>query len=290
MNLITYIKKDLQHKIQSGKELPRNISLMNISEYYDVSLTPVRKAISKLIEEGFVLKKPNGRLLINQEKVGTDLSSETLKSPNTPNDWDRILIKEVMLKSLKRETIYLRETILVQKYQVGRSIIRQTFHRFTGSGLIDHVPRRGWLVHPFREEDMWVFLEVRELLELKALELSKPNLRRIDLERMIEDNPLPKKGEFPRFSNLLHQYLIDKSGNRYIQAFFRTYAAKYYTTLFNYATPETSVVGEMAIQHRHILEALISHSWTRTRTLLSEHIKAQGKVLKKLLISIDRQE
>ncbi len=287
MNLITYIQDDLQHRIQAGKELSEYISLMSLSKYYNVSLTPVRKAIANLIEEGFLIKKSNGRLLINPDKVGTDLSPKTIKSPQTPEDWDRILIKEVMLVSLREEAVYLREVTLSQKLQIGRSIIRQAFNRFAGSGLIDHVPRCGWLVHPFREEDMKVFLEIREILELKALALSKTDLQRSDLERMIAANPPPEKVDQPRFSNDLHQYLIDKSGNRYIQTFFRMYVAKYYETLFFYATPETAVVGEMAKQHRLILEALISRSWARAHTLLSKHIQAQGLVLKKLMIRIN---
>ena len=287
MNLITYIQNDLQYRIKAGKELSEDISLMSISKYYNVSLTPVRKAIANLIEEGFLIKKSNGRLLINPQKIGTDLSSKTIKSPRTPEDWDRILIKEVMLVSLKEEAVYLREVKLVQKFQIGRSIIRQTFNRFAGSGLIDHVPRCGWLVHPFREKDMEEFLEIREILELKALDLSKSNLQHRDLERMIEANPLLEKVDKPRFNNELHQYLVDKSGNRYIQTFFRMYVAKYYGTLFDYATPETSVVGEMAKQHRLILEALMSRSWVRARTLLSRHIRAQGSVLKKLMARIN---
>jgi len=198
-------------------------------------------------------------------------------------DWDQILIREVMRTSLGSDAAYLREEALARKYRVGRSVIRQTFSRFAGAGLVEHVPRRGWLVRPFREEDMRAYLEIREALELKALDLARPHIQREDLIRMLEGNPERKKGAFPRLDNRLHRYLIEKSQNRYIREFFRQYVSIYYTALFDYAAPEVSVVTQMARQHRRILESLLSRAWARARQALVEHIQAQGRVLKKLL-------
>jgi len=141
----------------------------------------------------------------------------------------------------------------------------------------------GWLVHPLREKDVRAYLEVREILELKALGLARPRLVRSDLETMLEGNPLPKAGQPARLDNHVHQYLVDKSQNRYLRDFFRQYIARYYTMLFDYAAPEASVVAEMARQHRQILRALIRRDWPRARKSLSDHIRSQGAVLTRLL-------
>lgn len=289
VKLATYIKQDLQGRIRSGHCSDGKLTLSGLSKQYGVSLTPVRTAIGVLIEEGYVRKLPNGRLAVNAERVGTGEPGEAVPTPPTPEDWDRILIREVALASLGRRAVYLREEALARKHDVGRSVIRQTFSRFAGAGLIEHVPRCGWLVHPLRAENVRAYLEVREVMELKALDLSRPHLVPDDLERMLEGNLSFEEGAPPRLDNRLHQYLIDKSSNRYIRDFFRQHAARYYATLFDHAAPETSVVAEMAAQHRQILQALIQRDWPASRRAISDHIRSQGLVLHMLLELPDRK-
>ena len=226
------------------------MSLVELSKQYGVSITPVREAINTLVEEGVIEKLANRRLRINPAMIGTGAPVEVIGFPPEPADWGEKLLDEVMLESLSRQSIYLRESLLAEKYKVGRSIIRNIFSRFAGAGLLEHIPRRGWLVHPFREADMEAYLGVREVLELKALDLAQDNIERAEVEAILD-------GEMHALNNALHRYLIEKSGNRYIRDFFRQYVARYYTKLFYYAAPETSVVDEMTAQHQVILEALL---------------------------------
>ena len=281
--LTTYIRQDLQRRIQRGEGVPDRLTLAALSEVYGVSVTPIRTALSQLIAEGFIRKGLHGRLSVNEDRVGTGNAAETIDTPTTPDDWDQALLQEVMLASLGREAAYLREEALAHRHEVGRSIIRQTLTRLAAAGLVEHVPRRGWLVHPFEEEDMLSYLEVRELLELKALELAQPHLGEGALRRMLEANPPPKRGQQPELNNELHQYLIDRSRNRYIREFFGQYVARYCTALFDYATPEASVVVEQAERHRRILEALLAQAWAQARKELSAHIRSQADVLRTLL-------
>jgi len=281
--LVNYIQQDLQRRIERGERVPERLTLAALSQEYGVSVTPVRTALSHLIAAGLVRKSTKGRLSVNEDRVGTGSTTEAVDTPPTPDDWDRALLQEVMLASLGREATYLREEALARRHGVGRSIIRQALTRMAGSGLVEHVPRRGWLVHPLREEDLAAYLEVRELLEIKALALARPRLERSDLLRMLEANPRPKRGQPPTLNNEFHQYLIEKSGNRYIREFFGQYIARYYTALFDYATPEASVVAEQAARHRCILEALLGRAWAQARKELSAHIWSQADVLRALL-------
>ena len=259
MKLNSYIKEDLRRRIRSGEDVPQPLTLANLSEHYGVSFTPVRAALPELIQEGWICKnQASGRLQINPRKKGGEHSScEVVPCPNTPDDWDRILIEEVVMASLGGDASYLREEALARKHKTGRSVIRHTLSRFAGAGLIEHVPRCGWLVHPLAAEDMLAYLEVREILELKALDLARPNLVRCDLERILAGNQTVGKEQSDRLDNCLHDYLVDKSGNRYIRDFFRQHVAMYYTTLFDYATPKASVVAKMADQHCCACQGLI---------------------------------
>ncbi|MCX7017219.1 MAG: GntR family transcriptional regulator [Candidatus Sumerlaeota bacterium] len=279
MALDKYIAQDLSNRILSGADPPPKLTLAALAARYETSLTPVRAAVEALIEKGVILKRPNGRLEANPKKKGRGGARQAIPAPRTPQDWDRILIQEVVRASLGPKPVYLREEALAHKHGVGRSVIRQTLSRFAGAGLVDHVARRGWRVHPLSEPDMKAYIAMREVLELKALDLARPRLNREDLRQMLEDNPVPQPGEAARLDNRLHEYLIERSGNRCISDFFRQQVALYYSALFDYAAPEASLVAEMAAQHRRILKALIQENWARARQALSKHIRTQGPVL-----------
>jgi DNA-binding GntR family transcriptional regulator len=186
----------------------------------------------------------------------------------------------VIAKSLRREADYLREAATAVRFSVGRTALRQALGRLAGRGLVVHVPRCGWRVRPFDEADLDAYLEVREVMELKALELARHRLVADDLKRMLAANA--PNGRTTRLDNRLHRYLVEKAENGYIRDFFDRHAA-YYTTLFDFAAPETHVVAAMARQHRFILCALIDRDWSRARKALARHIRDQRPVVKELM-------
>ena len=283
MQLTTFIAEDLRRRICSGTQLSCAMSLPALAKHYGVSLTPVRGAVARLLADGCVRKLPNGRLVVAAAPKKSATKFREVPPPATAQDWDRILIREVMFASLQREAVHLREEALAKKHGAGRSVIRQSLSRLAGAGLIEHVPRRGWLVHPIREDDVVAYLEVREVLELKALDLARSHICPADLVPMLEGNARATQGESPRLDNSLHAYLIAKSGNRYIRNFFRQHTATFYTSAFDYAAPEAHLVAEMAAQHREILEALIKKRWALARKALARHIRTQRPVLAQLL-------
>jgi len=284
MKLSTYLIEDLQQRIQSGSKLPEKFTLESISKSYKVSMTTVRVAIEELVKTGFVIKQQNGRLIVNPEFVGLQKGMKYIKPPKVQTDWDEVFILEIMHKSLKAEAVYLREDVLSTQYGIGRSIIRQSFNRFAGAGLLDHKPHRGWQVHPLKEEDVFAYIEVREILELKALDLAKSKLVKSDLKKLLVSTRSSKKTLKGHLDNQLHQYFIDKSENKYIHDYFCQYVPKYYSKLFDFATPEISVVDEMVQQHERIINKLIQEDWQGASIELSAHIHAQGPVLKNLLM------
>ena len=102
-------------------------------------------------------------------------------------------------------------------------------------------------------------------------------------EAMLDANREGDPDQTPALDNRLHEYLVEKSGNRYIRAFFGQHVAAYYTMLFEHAAPKGQVVAQMAAQHRLILDALIAGNWVRAAEALATHIRAQAPVLTQLL-------
>ena len=287
-----YIERDLAGRIGTNQDLPTQLTLHSLSRHYGVSPTPVREAIRRLLADGVLVRQGNGRLDVNRAGRGFgggvchgDAGEQ--KPPRRALDLASDLEAEVVRKSLRGEGDYLREEATAERYGVGRTAIRQAFLQLAGRGLIVHVPRCGWRVRTFDEADMAAYLEVREVLENKALSLARPHLIDADLRRILAGNASRKGG--PRLDNSLHRYLVEKSGNDYLRDFFNRHGA-YYTSLLDFAAPETHVVAAMARQHRKILRALLAQDWPQARRELARHIRAQRPIVGDLLKRIGRKE
>lgn len=226
------------------------------------------------------------------------------------------LVEEVVRLSLRGQTTFLREQVWSERLGIGRGLLRQMLSELAGQGFVEHVPRRGWQVRPFDANAMLQYLEIREVLELHALDLAKDNLEPQRLQAMLAGNPtnvgvsvpgrtetecVPKvpapnvptrTGSVPTRSapmsvpetlnNEIHGYLIQQSRNRYIADFFARHST-YYSQLFEMAAVQTGWRDAMAQQHREILEALLDQDISRAKHALAHHIRAQRPVVQELL-------
>jgi DNA-binding GntR family transcriptional regulator len=275
MTLAEYIRKDLRARILGGRVPPR-LTLRDLAESYGVSFTPVRRAVEALVREDLLRRQGNRRLAAAAARPAARAAT-----PPLPRDWTSTIARDVMRRSLRGEPVFLREEATAAELGIGRTLLRQVFGRLAGAGLLEHVPRRGWQVRPLREEDLDAYLEVREALELKALDLARPRLVRADLERILGQNRPSGRGGAWRVDSELHPYLIEKSGNRYLRDFFQRHGS-YYTTLFYYAALGARAVEEMARQHRRILQDLLAGRWGSARRSLARHIRDQRPVLRRM--------
>ena len=280
MTISRYIEQDLESKIRSGSELPAKVTVGAIADLYGVSPTPVRAAVQGLIDKNLLIKQDNGRL-----QVGTvPRTTHRVERPTRPVEWESVLAREILILSLRGYDGFVREEVMAEKHGIGRTPLRRVFHRLAGGGLLEHVPRRGWRVPSFEPADMDAFIDIRETLELKALDLARPFLVAADLEEMLRGNSLAAVRQ-SNIDNNLHRYFVEKSGNRYIASFFETHGG-YYAALFDYAALGAAVVSEMAEQHRAILEHALAGRWRKARLALAEHIRAQKPVMEKMIAAM----
>ena len=276
-----YIKENLAACIQGGGDFPCALTLQGLANHFGVSMTPVRIAVDSLIEEKWITKKPNGRLAVNPRKVKQGKLKAAKPTVKPPSDPSRRIARDLVKKSLQGEPIFIREQEVADRYEICRTAARQILHRLEGVGLLEHVARRGWRLRPFRQEDLEAYLEVRETLELKALDLAWNRLEKETLQRIHDRNVLPKNhDERPLVDNSLHAYVIEKSGNVYIQDFFTRHGL-YFEVLFEWeqetrvdAGPADSDIATEAIRHhREILAAMLQGDRRAARRALANHIR-----------------
>jgi len=284
MKLASRIEKDLSAQLLSNS-LSCPLTMDGLSRHYGVSYTPVRKALNGLIEEGLIRKKENGRL----EPVATckpltlerrSFEIEDLPDPNIE------ITRELVELSLSGKDVFVREESTARKHGLSRSSLRQIFLKLAGEGLVLHIPRRGWQVKPFRQKDLQSFIEVREVMELKALELAQLKLSKPEAKQRLQEikasNQISKNGKVKvRIDNSLHQYLLELADNPYLDDFFQRHG-KYYSILFEWEGGNENAAIQAVHQHHAIIDALINEKWAQARTELSEHLRTNHPVLQEI--------
>ena len=284
MKLVDRIKSDLGTRLLNNS-ISGPLTMDGLSEHYGVSYTPVREAIVELIGVGLIRKKSNGRLEAIPPNKRTKKSNFQTKQESEKKPVENIT-KELVEISLGGEECFIREEATAYKHGLTRSTLRQILQRLAGEGLIEHVPRRGWRVKPFRQEDMDAFIEVREVMELKALDLAKIRLcspkSQSKLRQIKENNQLAKgKKDQAKIDNSLHAYFIDLAANPYIDDFFNRHG-RYFTILFNWEGENEKAAAEAVIQHHQIVDALLAQDWSLAKKLLSHHLHSNHPVLSNL--------
>ena len=284
MVLSSRIQNDLSAQLSSNS-LSIPLTIDGLSQHYGVSYTPIRKALTGLIEEGLVRKKGNGRLepieIQNKEKYeSSGFDIKDLPDPSIE------ITRELVELSLSGKEIFIREESTARKHGLSRSSLRQILLKLAGEGLILHIPRRGWQVKPFRQEDLQSFIEVREVMELKALELAQSKLSKPEAKHRLQEikasNQILKNRKVKvRIDNSLHQYLLELAGNPYLDDFFERHG-KYYSILFEWEGGNQNAAIQAVHQHHAIIDALIDEDWALASTELSEHLRTNHPVLQEI--------
>jgi DNA-binding GntR family transcriptional regulator len=274
MSIATFIKQDLIANIRSGKISAEQLTLDALSKRYQVSTRPVRTAVQELIEEKYLKQRENRRFAIRSQRLGGNVSP-----PEKPIDWGEVIANDLVQLSLEVAPVLLREETTAEKYGISRSTIRQIFQRLAGRGILQHLPRRGWRLKPFRQEELDSYLRVRVGLELMALDLAWPRLVDEELQAMLDRNLLPE-GPDDRLTidNSLHAYLVEKSKNPFIADFFDRHG-RYYDVLFNWESLDRDAQIQAVQQHREILEALLRRDRVAAESALENHIRNNHPVL-----------
>jgi DNA-binding GntR family transcriptional regulator len=297
LKIADMIGKDLRKRMQQGNPGFQPVTLQSIANYYNVSITPVKEVVSRLLEEGLLVKNPNGRLTYTAKTTGDGsqilgenngeeyshaegrdsglevplVTSQMESLCNKIRDW-------VVLATLSGHSHDINEQSLAIRYGINRSRLRQVLAQISQESWIIYTPNRGWQVRPLEDKDVEDYLEIREMMEIKALELCEGRFDHHKVREIIKNNTNSPGTDKPTLDDSLHQYFSELSNNTYIKNFFKV-NSKYYSALFNLATLEAATVRVMAEQHCDILQAILKNDWSTAKKSLRLHIRSQEENL-----------
>lgn len=272
MTISEQVEAELQAFASRGKSPSYRLTLTAIAVHFNSSVQPVRTAVNALLQGKWLLRDEQQQLVLNPSKKGAAVSLQA-QVDATREDAEARLTDMVLRLSLRGESVFLREEETAEQIGVGRTAIRTILSCMAGRGLVQHVPRCGWRVCAFSRQQMDEYLEIREMLEMRAMELALGQLDGKELDRLLERNSPTNTGRL-RIDNSLHRYWIDMAGNRYMAEFFDRHG-QYYAMLFDYATLEKSALAEMAEQHCDMLRAMKDGKLKLAQSVLHQHIQQQ---------------
>lgn len=127
------------------------------------------------------------------------------------------ILREQILKGTYAPGQRLNEAEIAENLGTSRSPVREAFQRLSSEGLVRLVPNRGAFVFSLTESEIEELFEVREALEIAAVQLATQRANKKHLVRLREivettDKTIRKAEYYPRDINF-HLQIFKAAGN-----------------------------------------------------------------------------
>jgi len=190
--------------------------------------------------------------------------------------------------TLKREILACRlppgeavsETLMTERFQLGRAAVRAGLARLAEEGLVQAVPRRGWVVSVVTVRDIHEVFELRLMLEPEAASRAAGHA---DLQRLRQLDDVCALGhqpedadsalEFLAANRCFHVTVAELAGNqRLARQIGRLLDEATRMLVLGLSTRDRS--GEMAHEHRALIAAMAAHNAPLAGQIMRDQITA----------------
>ena len=190
--------------------------------------------------------------------------------------------------TLKREILACRlapgaavsETLMTERFQLGRAAVRAGLARLADEGLVQAVPRRGWVVSVVTVRDIHEVFELRMLLEPEAAARAAGSgeldtLRQLDAICALGHQPEDADSalEFLAANRQFHVTVAELAGNqRLARQIGRLLDEATRMLVLGLSTRDRS--GEMAHEHHALIAAMAGHDAALAAQIMRDQISA----------------
>lgn len=172
----------------------------------------------------------------------------------------------------------LKEDAWAQKLEVGRMAVREALTRLLGEGLLKQGEKGGYFIVGLTKDDIEETREIRQILELGALELTAKKITKEaikQLEKICDDfTSMTAEGYFSgaREADVkFHEALIASSQNRKLINIYRNS----HIPLFHKELAKSDAFFKdyklTDAEHRQIVQALKSNNFDKAKKALIQH-------------------
>ncbi len=189
----------------------------------------------------------------------------------------RVLLDEIEKCVIKPGAILMEGTLAV-RFGVSKTPVREALLALCGDGLVDALPRTGFLVRPVDLREAIEVYDLRILLESEAA--ARAAARRteghvVELKRLLDRTD----SETPSFNRAFHVLVATIAGSETLRSVVETLLSKTYrASMFDPHLQAATQDGLRA--HKVIVTAIEARDSDRARAAMAEHVaNAKARVI-----------
>jgi GntR family transcriptional regulator of vanillate catabolism len=203
-------------------------------------------------------------------------------------------LRDWILHGQVRPGARLEEIPLAAQLGVSRTPVRAALGTLATEGLIDHQPKRGYLVRGFDVEEIVAAYEVRSVLEglacrnAAARGLTEEQARRLracleEGDRILAAGVLRPEDHEPyqQMNVAIHDTLLMASGNPWVTRFAEQAQNIPFASDRIVLWDDHGIILRSHGDHHRIVEAVIARDCVRAEQLMREHVYYAGVILRR---------
>lgn len=183
----------------------------------------------------------------------------------------------------------VRESRLAREWNTSRTPLREAMRRAAESGFIVLRPNQAPIIRPLTAEDIRDLYDLREVLELHALNLAWPHLSSGAIESlrtMATKALLRTSHDWPKrcleFDLALHGLWTEHCGNAWLQTDLQRHC--HFVQIFqSWIGHNPAALAKSYDEHLAILDALERRSKDEALSRLRQHIQASARIVEEAL-------
>lgn len=240
----------------------------------------VRAILRYSTEAGVIAASTRGRVLQRHPNPADYFKVSHTVSPTTVVE--REFLRRIQNGSLQPSQRF-SELQLARETATSTPVVREFLIGFARSGLVEKLPKGGWILRAFDRRFAEELAQIRHLLEFAAFDrMAISQLRDEDQDEvtsLIERHEAiaafldERHGLFPELDRDFHSWLLGHLDNRFANDFFNSISAIFH---FHYLVRRSleKALNDVAIrQHLAILKPLGRGDFATARTALEEHLR-----------------
>lgn len=187
-------------------------------------------------------------------------------------------IQKIIYANADISDAVLVEADLVRALGMSRTPIRDALHRLEAEGLLNAIPRGGYAIVKYDDNDLRDLYIIRATLEGLAARLSAPRLTRVDLARfddlydsMSEALENHEDSRLALLNREFHRTLATASNNTHLVQMLEE-VKEVFERFRSKAVSDDARRQAAHIEHGQIITALRSHNAEQAREIAEQHV------------------